>query len=70
MERNQNGYPAENTRTDVPDGCGGDALGGLPLAYSYVPIQSWRKIYSPDVALTRGTLFEELDMPMEVYGNE
>ena len=70
MERNQNGYPLETPRTEVPEGCGGDLLGGLPLAYSYVPIQSWRMIYSPDVALDRGTMFEELDMPMEVYGHE
>ena len=67
MERNQNGYPKETPRSA---GCDGDALNGLPLAYAYVPIQSWRMLYSPDVALVRGTMFEDLDKPMEVYGNE
>ena len=70
MERNQNGYPVENPRSADSPECAGDALSGLPLAYAYVPIQAWRMLYSPDVALDRGTLFEELDKPMEAYGNE
>ena len=41
-----------------------------PLAYAYVPIQRWRMLYTPEAGIKRGTLFEELDMPMEVYGNE
>lgn len=40
------------------------------LAYAYVPIQRWRKLYSVEDALSRGTMFEELDKPMEVYGRE
>ena len=35
----------------------------LPIAMAYVPWQKWKKIYSEDVALTRGTLFPELDLP-------
>ena len=33
------------------------------LAMAYVPCQEWRKIYSPEVAIKRGTLFSELDKP-------
>ena len=61
------------------DGChnpqngdtGMDVMGdSLPLAYAYVPWQSWRMLYTPDVALKNGTLFEELNKPLGVYGNE
>ena len=33
------------------------------LAMVYVPYQNWQKLYSPDVAIKRGTLFSELDKP-------
>ena len=39
-----------------------------PLAMAYVRKQSWRRIYKPDVALTRGTLFNELDKPFSGVG--
>ena len=45
-------------------------LGGLPLAYAYVPMQKWQMLYSTEDALAHGTLFEELYKPREVYGNE
>lgn len=35
----------------------------LPLAMAYVPRQKWRNAYSPEEALSRGTLFAELDLP-------
>ncbi len=38
-------------------------LQGLPLAMSYVPIQVWQKLYTPEDGLTRGTIFEQLDLP-------
>lgn len=34
-----------------------------PVAMLYVPYQSWRKLYEPQVGLERGTIFEELDKP-------
>ncbi|MBR2930230.1 MAG: spore coat associated protein CotJA [Clostridia bacterium] len=49
---------------------GGASLEDRLLAYAYVPIEKWRMLYSPEQALLRGTLFEELDKPMEVYGRE
>ena len=71
MERNVKGVPEE--RMTVSGSCNENesaTLGDKPLAYAYVPIQRWRMLYEPDKGLVRGTIFEELDMPMEVYGNE
>ena len=66
MEKNENGYP----RTTAPCDPQSDPLDSLPLGYSYTPIQRWRMMYRPAEALSRGTLFEELYKPMEVYGRE
>lgn len=41
-------------------------LMNFPLGMVYSPIQEWRNAYDVDTALTRGTLFRELDMPWEV----
>lgn len=35
------------------------------LAMVYAPIQKWRGLYDAESALTRGTLFSELDKPLE-----
>ena len=76
MERNINGYPnAVGRATGNDDGTAcapdmGATLGDRPRGYAYVPIQSFRMLYPVDKALVSGTLFEELDKPMEVYGNE
>jgi hypothetical protein len=45
--------------------CGGWGLESNPLAMVYSPCQAWRDAYTPDVALERGTLFAELDLPFE-----
>ena len=42
---------------------GGGALAGAPLAMAYTPDQAWRELYEDDEALSRGTLFRELDFP-------
>lgn len=71
MERNVKGMPTMPPTVD--NGCPESneaTLFDKPLAYAYVPIQRWRMLYTPERALERGTLFEELDKPMEVYGNE
>ena len=54
----------------------GDSMGGAEkgcsarqLAMVYSPYQCWRMLYSPDKALSRGTLFEELDKPLEECNN-
>ena len=40
--------------------------------YAYVPIQtaSDRNLYSPEMGLSRGTIFPTLDLPFGVYGKQ
>ena len=33
------------------------------LAAAFIPPQAWEEIYTPEVALRRGTLFAQLDKP-------
>ena len=40
----------------------------VSLAMAYVPYQRFEKLYDEDKALSRGTLFEELDLPF--YGGK
>lgn len=35
----------------------------VPLAMSYVPIQVWQMLYTPEDGFMRGTIFEQLDLP-------
>ena len=35
----------------------------FPVGMAYVPWQNWNQIYELDKALSRGTLFPELDKP-------
>ncbi len=51
----------------VCDPCGEHSWGlnGYPLAMVYAPCQSFRNLYDVDTALARGTLFGELDLPIE-----
>ena len=44
---------------------GNYGLTDYPLAMVYSPIQEFRGLYTPDVALNRGTMFAELDLPFE-----
>lgn len=41
----------------------GECTGSPELAIAHVPMQVWRKLYSQEKALQRGTLFAELDLP-------
>ncbi len=34
-----------------------------PLAMAYVPYQQWGQVYDDSEALSKGTLFPELDLP-------
>ena len=69
MEKNQNGEPRvrNSEPTEHGTGCGGGA--DMPLGYAAFPIQKFRLLYSASDALSHGTLFEELYLPMEVYNN-
>ena len=40
-----------------------DCIDRDPLAMAYVPMQQWERTYDLDVALDRGTIFPELDLP-------
>ena len=46
--------------------CGENGVHERALAMVYAPVQHWRNAYDPQTALSRGTLFRELDMPF--YG--
>ena len=35
----------------------------ISLAMAYVAMQQWKDIYDADLALERGTIFAQLDMP-------
>ena len=48
--------------------CGENGVTERSLAMVYAPIQYWRDAYEPEMALKRGTLFRELDMPF--YGKK
>ncbi len=68
MERNEKGYP-ERLVEDCPEGAEA-TLHGMPVGYAYVPIQHFRMMFPVEDALKHGTLFEELYLPLGVYGNE
>ncbi len=40
------------------------------VGYAYIPMQSMDETYDPEKALLRGTIFPELDIPMEKYGKQ
>ena len=48
------------------EGCGPDSWGlcEYPLAMVYAPCQTYRGLYDPATALSHGTLFTELDLPL------
>ena len=52
------------------EGCAPDGWGlcEYPLAMVYAPCQTFRGLYDPDTALSRGTLFTELDLPLGKEG--
>lgn len=52
------GYPMNRSSCDEVNRC--------PLAMAYVPWQCWGNTYEPAVALQRGTIFPDLDLPWEV----
>lgn len=70
MERNENGlsalFPRRTAEATQPEGCSNRELNGTKqLAMVYSPMQCWRMLHTPEDALTKGTLFEELYKPYE-----
>ena len=65
------GSVGNNGNCSSPEGMGMMNGGAnARLAMAHVPMQCWRMLYSPDYGLARGTIFEELDLPLEVCANE
>ena len=38
------------------------------VGYAFIPIQELGELYSPEEALSNGTAFPELNLPISVYG--
>ena len=55
----------KNEQSSCAEKAGGWGLVAHPLAMVYSPLQEFHEIYTPDVALSRGTMFSELDLPFE-----
>lgn len=50
--------------TPLPTPPSGEECGFcVTLAMAYVPMQQWRMLYEPEDGFSRGTIFEELDLP-------
>lgn len=68
--------PEDNTghtdnSSDISENCAGTfdsmVLGSLPIAMAYTPMQQWKTVYSPDEALSVGTVFPQLNLPFTGY---
>ncbi len=68
VTRNGRGVTEQRGLPCNPDSasCENYRLMNFPLGMVYSPIQQWQSLYDIDTALTRGTLFRELDKPWEV----
>ena len=64
MERQENGMPKAYEEKGAQNGS--MCQGRRQLASVYAPIQKWQMLFPTDKALSHGTLFEELYMPLEV----
>ncbi len=47
----------------------GWGLHGYPLSMVYAPMQEFRDLYEPCVGFRRGTIFRELDLPLEAVAD-
>ena len=60
--------------SEMKNNSGNDSMSrfpkNTPLAMAYVPFQQWGETYSDDEALSRGTLFPELDLPFSKGGRD
>lgn len=65
----QNARNRSNTRAEAQCPYGDGLAYGVtdrPLAIVYSPIQEWRMLYNRELGLSKGTIFEELDLPLTV----
>lgn len=60
---------ADNFCNICPDpGPVSDEISKMPPAMAYVPWQRWCNLYESEVALSKGTIFIELDKPFRGKG--
>lgn len=56
--------PSGMTPRSFPASSGSqNCLSSFPPAMAYVPMQQWQQTYDLGLALSRGTIFPELDLP-------
>lgn len=68
MEINRNNTASDIQSDDAQNGsCSSRPTKQLAMVYS--PIQNWHMLYSPEYGFRRGTIFEELDKPLEEVCN-
>ncbi|MBP5431294.1 spore coat associated protein CotJA [Ruminococcus sp.] len=62
---------SETVMSDSGNNTGSDQIftKNVPLAMAYVPWQQWGETYGEDEALSRGTLFPQLDLPFTGGGD-
>ena len=65
-EGHPNGHGGNGCGCRGYEGCSPDSwgLGEYPLAMVYAPCQMFRGLYDPATALSHGTLFSELNLPL------
>lgn len=60
--------PVRNMRMPMPAAEMPADLKQIPLATSYTPVQQFRRVMAENMGLRRGTVFEELYLPLEEGG--
>ncbi len=70
MDKNLNGYPTPPWPVEDLSENESDKKNAFQLAMVYAPIQDYRHMYTPEIALARGTLFSKLDKPLVLGGKK
>ncbi len=65
MEKNENGYSRSGLPENTAPSCPVRETDDVQLAMVYSPYQYFCHLYTPEDALSHGTLFEQLYKPLE-----
>jgi len=60
--------PVRAVRVPVAPDIAAEVTKQLPLASAYTPVQIFRKVWDDTKGLRKGTIFEELYLPLEEGG--
>lgn len=60
--------PAQPTAPQTMTSNYGQTQSQYPIGMGYVPIQSWQQPYPVEQAISRGTIFSDLDLPFMMGG--